>query len=141
MLYLVVVGLLAVAANAPVEAHHSAAMFDLQKEVTVQGTVKDFQYTNPHSWLLVVVQDAEGKDVEWSFEAEGPSSLLRAGIKKSALRPGDKVSVLTHPMKDGRPAGQWISVTKDDGTLLSTRGAPPTPSAADATGGVAAPRE
>ena len=106
-------------------AHHSAAMFDMEKEVTISGTVKDFQYTNPHSWLIVVVHGADGKDVEWSFETEGPSSLLRAGIKKSSVQEGDKISMTTHAMKDGRPAGQWLVLTKADGTVLAPRGAPP----------------
>jgi len=105
-------------------AHHSAAMFDMEKEVTLKGTVKDFQYTNPHSWLIVVARGADGKDVEWSFESEGPSSLLRAGIKKSSVQVGDKISMTTHPMKDGRPAGQWLVLTKADGTMLAPRGAP-----------------
>jgi len=114
-------------------AHHSAAMFDMQKEITVQGTVKDFQYTNPHSWLIVVAKGADGKDVEWSFESEGPSSLLRVGIKKSSLLPGDKISMKTHPMKDGRPAGLWLELTKSDGTVLSPR-PPPPPAPAAAAG-------
>src|SRR5579872_7173126 len=65
----------------PALAHHSAAMFDRDKQVTVQGTVREFQYTNPHSWLLVIVMEPDGKTTEWSFEAEAPSTLLRSGIK------------------------------------------------------------
>ena len=59
-------------------AHHSGAMFDDKKEVTVTGVVKEFQYTNPHSWLLVDVTGKDGKVTTWGFEAEGPSSLTRA---------------------------------------------------------------
>jgi len=110
-------------------AHHSAAMFDSTKEITVKGTVKDFQYTNPHSWLIVVSRGADGKDVEWSFESEGPSSLLRSGIKKSSIQVGDEISMTTHPMKDGRPAGQWLVLTKKDGTVLAPRGLGPPPPA------------
>jgi hypothetical protein len=102
-------------------AHHSGAMFDAQKEVSLQGTVKEFQYTNPHSWLVVNVPDASGKVTEWSFEAEGPSTLLRAGIKKSSLMPGDKVTVKGHPLKDGRPGAGLVNVTKADGTVLNPR--------------------
>jgi hypothetical protein len=119
------------AALAPLAyAHHSGAMFDMQKELTLQGTVKDFQYTNPHSWLIVLVKDKSGADVEWSFETEGPSTLLQAGIKRSSLKPGDKVTVKTHPMKDGRPAGTWNVVTKADGTTLTPRAAVPPPGSA-----------
>ena len=106
-------------------AHHSAAMFDMEKEVTINGTVKEFQYTNPHSWLIVVAPGADGADAEWSFEAEGPSTLERAGVKRSSLQVGDKISVKSHPMKDGRPAGLWLIVTKSDGTVLRPRPASP----------------
>jgi hypothetical protein len=102
-------------------AHHSGAMFDSTKQVTLQGTVKEFQYTNPHSWLVVNVPDASGKVTEWSFEAEGPSTLLRAGIKKSSLMPGDKVTVKGRPLKDGRPGAGLVDVTKADGTVLNPR--------------------
>jgi hypothetical protein len=105
-------------------AHHSGAMFDATKEVDIQGTVKEFQYTNPHSWLIVNVPDASGKVTEWGFEAEGPSTLLRAGIKKSSLMPGEKVTVKGHPLKDGRPGANLMLITKADGTQLSPRGAP-----------------
>ena len=103
-------------------AHHSGAMFDGTKTAVLQGTVKEFQYTNPHSWLVVNVPDAAGKVTEWSFEAEGPSTLLRAGIKKSSLMPGDKVTVRGHPLKDGRPGGGLVDVTKADGSVLNPRG-------------------
>ena len=105
----------------PALAHHSGAMFDPTKTVTLEGTVKEFQYTNPHSWLVVNVPDASGKVTEWSFEAEGPSTLLRAGIKKSSLMPGDKVTVKGHPLKDGRPGAGLMNVTKADGTVLNPR--------------------
>lgn len=102
-------------------AHHSGAMFDDAKEVTVEGTVKEFQYTNPHSWLLVDVKDADGKVTTWGFEAEGPSTLLRAGIRRSDFAPGTKVSVTGHPMKDGRPAGAWVKAVRDDGKVFNPR--------------------
>jgi len=107
---------------APALAHHSGAMFDPTKTVTLEGTVKEFQYTNPHSWLEVVVVGADGKETEWGFESEGPSTLLRAGIKAKSFMPGEKVTVMGHPMKDGRPAGSLVSVTKANGTVLSPRG-------------------
>ena len=69
------------ALSGPALAHHSGSMFDPTKTVTIEGTVKEFQYTNPHSWLEVMVTQPDGKVVEWGFEAEGPSTLLRAGIK------------------------------------------------------------
>jgi hypothetical protein len=104
-----------------IQAHHSAAMFDMSKTVTLQGTVKEFQYTNPHSWLQVLVVSPDGKTVEWGFESEGPSTLLRVGIKLKTFQPGDKVTIVAHPMRDGRPAGAWISATKADGTVYNLR--------------------
>jgi hypothetical protein len=107
-------------------AHHSAAMFDHSKTISLHGTVKNFQFTNPHSWLIVMVTGADGKPVEWGFEAEGPSTLLHAGILPKSFRPGDKVTITANPMRDGRPAGALISVLKADGSVYATRpGAPP----------------
>jgi hypothetical protein len=102
-------------------AHHSATMFESEKTITVSGTVKEFQYVNPHSWLYVVVTDDQGEETLWGFEAEGPSVLMRAGIKNDALQPGDMVTVTARPLRDGRPAGAWVSVTKADGTVLAQR--------------------
>jgi hypothetical protein len=102
-------------------AHHSAAMFESEKTVTLNGTVKEFEYTNPHAWLWVVVTDDKGEETLWGFEAEGPSTLMRAGIKKNSLQPGDAVTVIARPLRDGRPAGAWVSVTKADGTVLAPR--------------------
>lgn len=114
---------LALAAGS-IQAHHSAAMFDMSKTVTLQGTVKEFQYTNPHSWLQVLVASSDGKTVEWGFETEGPSTLLRVGIKLKTFQPGDKVTIVAHPMRDGRPAGAWVSATKADGTVYNLRPSP-----------------
>jgi|SRR5665213_3340330 hypothetical protein len=107
-------------------AHHSAAMFDHSKTITLHGTVKNFQFTNPHSWLIVIVTSADGNPVEWGFEAEGPSTLLHAGILPKSFRPGDKVTITANPMRDGRPAGALISVVMADGSVYKTMpGAPP----------------
>lgn len=114
--YMAVIALLAAAPVAL--AHHSNTMFDLSKEVTLQGTVKEFQYTNPHSWIVVDVADADGKVTVWSFETRNTSSLLRAGIRKSSLAAGDKVTVKAHPLKDGRTGAELIVLTKADGTVL-----------------------
>jgi len=103
---------LAVAAR-PAMAHHSGAMFDNQKEVTFTGVVKEFQYTNPHSWLLVDVKGPDGKVTTWGFEAEGPSSLTRAGIRLKDFTPGTVITITGHPMKDGRPAATWIRAVRD----------------------------
>lgn len=105
-------GALLAAATFQAAAHHSGAMFDDKKEVTFTGTVKEFQYTNPHSWLLVDVKGTDGKVTTWGFEAEGPSTLLRAGIRKSDLAPGTEITITGHPMRDGRPAAAWMKATR-----------------------------
>ena len=111
---------LALGAWSPVWAHHTASMFADDKELVLSGTVREFQYTNPHSWIqLVVVQN--GVPVEWSVETQAPIVLLRAGIKPGSLKPGDKVVVRMHPLKDGGPGGEMIDVKKEDGTVLTLR--------------------
>jgi hypothetical protein len=111
---------LGVAAN----AHHSGAMFDPEKTITIKGVVKEFEYTNPHSWLWVTVTNEDKTTTDWGFEAEGPSTLFRNGIKKSDLRPGDKVTVTGRPMRDGRPAAAWVNAVKEDGRVLTPRPLP-----------------
>ncbi len=113
---------LATFAALPATAHHSDAMFDSGKELTLSGTVKEFQYTNPHSWIQLVVPAAAGAPVEWSIETAAPSVLLRAGIRPTSLQPGDKISLRFHPLKSGGPGGSLIEIKKDDGTTLSLRG-------------------
>lgn len=112
-------GLLLIAV--PSLAHHSAVMFDDSKEVTLKGTVKEFQYTNPHSWLIVDVKNDDGTVTTWGFEAEGPSTLTRAGIRKSDFAPGTEITISGHPMRDGRPAAAWIKATRSDGRDFDPR--------------------
>ena len=102
-------------------AHHSGAMFEETKTVTLQGVVKEFQYTNPHSWLLVDVTGKDGKVTTWGFEAEGPSTLQRAGIRPSDLSPGTKITITGRPMKDGRPAATWEYAVRADGKRFEPR--------------------
>ena len=106
---------------APALAHHSGAMFDADKSVTVSGTVKQFQYTNPHAWLVIEVPEA-GKVTTWSFEMGELSALTRAGIHKQDFEPGTKVTVTGHPMKDGRTAGSFNKAVRADGVEFTPRG-------------------
>ena len=92
-------------------AHHSFSMFDGVKELTLEGTVVEFQWTNPHSWIQIVVKDASGKMVEWSIEMASPNSLARSGWKRSAIKPGDKAVLVIHPLKDGGAGGSLVSAT------------------------------
>lgn len=110
-----------IVAAAPAMAHHSAAMFEEKKTITVEGVVKEFQFTNPHSWLLVDVTDKDGKVTTWGFEAEGPSTLQRAGIRPSEFPAGTRLTITGRPMKDGRPAAIWESAIRADGKKYDPR--------------------
>jgi hypothetical protein len=96
-------------------------MFDEKKTITVEGEVKEFQFTNPHSWLLVDVTDKDGKVTTWGFEAEGPSTLARAGIRPSDFKVGTRLKITGNPMKDGRPAAIWVSAVRADGKAFNPR--------------------
>ena len=108
-----------------VEAHHSGVMFDSTKEVTFEGTVKEIQYTNPHSWLLVDVKNKDGSVTTWGFEAEGPSTLMQRKIRPSDFPFGTKLTITGNPMKDGRPAAIWVKAERSDGKVFSPRGQAP----------------
>jgi len=111
-------GLVAALLAAPALAHHSFAMFDADKTVELSGTVKELQWTNPHSWLQVMVESADGKSIEWSLEMGSPGALARTGWRPRTVVPGDKVTVSIHPLKDGSSGGQLLTVTLPDGRTL-----------------------
>src|SRR5580700_8680635 len=102
----------------PAIAHHSFAMFDAEKSKTLDGTVKEFQWTNPHSWILMTVSNAEGKAEQWAIEMGGPAGLARQGWVPKTLTPGMKIQAVIHPLRDGTPGGQFMAVTLPDGTQL-----------------------
>ena len=112
-------------AAAPASAHHSGAGVDRSRTVTVSGIVKDFRWTNPHSWIDLEVADEKGTTGVWSIEMNPPPYLIRAGWKSTSLKPGDKVSVTLYPIRTGEPGGIFVSVTLADGTVLSGRGGGP----------------
>jgi hypothetical protein len=102
----------------PVFAHHSNAGFspDAVKEIT--GTVKEFQFRNPHSWIQVNVTDATGKVTEWSFEWGSPNQLGREGVRPATFSPGMNVTIKFHPMLNGTPVGGFIGAKMPDGKIL-----------------------
>ncbi|HXJ03431.1 MAG TPA: DUF6152 family protein [Micropepsaceae bacterium] len=120
------ISFLAVAVSAvatPALAHHSFAMFDSDKTITLSGTVKEFEWTNPHSWIhITTVDPASGQPADWSFEMGSPGQLGSRGMKPDSLRPGDKVTVRAHPMKDGSHGGQYMSATLADGRTFGNAG-------------------
>jgi Family of unknown function (DUF6152) len=102
----------------PALAHHSFAMFDAEKKVTLEGTVKEFQWTNPHSWILMTVSNAQGQPEQWAIEMGGPSGLARQGWVPKTLTPGMKVKTVIHPLRDGTAGGQFMAITLPDGTEM-----------------------
>jgi hypothetical protein len=108
---------------APVLAHHSAAGIDRTKSVTLVGTVKQFGWQNPHSWMEVDVPNDAGVVTTWKVEMTSPAFLIRAGWKSSTVKPGDKVTVKVFPLKSGDPGGLFQSVTLPGGSTLTERAA------------------
>jgi hypothetical protein len=111
------------AAVIPALAHHSFAMFDSTKQVTLEGTVREIQWTNPHTWVQLVVME-NGKSVEYSLEGQSPNGLIRMGWTKNMLKAGDKVKIVMSPLKDGSKGGSVISCTLPDGRVLGGYGEP-----------------
>jgi hypothetical protein len=101
----------------PAAAHHSFAMFDSTKEVVLDGTVKEFQWTNPHSWIQLTVNEG-GQVVEYSIEGSSPNGWARKGWTRHSLKPGDKVKLSMHPLKDGSRGGSFMKAVLADGTTL-----------------------
>jgi hypothetical protein len=99
-------------------AHHSPIVFDRTRQVTLTGTVTEFRWGNPHSWIHIDVADADGKVSNWGVEMDPASHLARAGWRASTLKPGDKVSVVVYPLRNDEKGGQYRSITLPDGKTL-----------------------
>jgi hypothetical protein len=101
-----------------VAAHHSNVAFAVETVLTANGVVKEWQWTNPHTWLILTIDDGKGGRAEWAMEGRAPSVLLRAGWSRTVLKPGDKVTVHYSPSKDGSKVGMIARVTLADGRVL-----------------------
>jgi Family of unknown function (DUF6152) len=99
-------------------AHHSANMFDSDRTIEISGTIREFQWTNPHVWIQVTVENADGAAEEWSIEGGGPNSLSRRGWRPTTFKPGDAVAFKVHPMRNGAPAGLFVGARLTDGATL-----------------------
>jgi hypothetical protein len=101
-------------------AHHSFAMFDTRSAKTVQGTVRAFEFSYPHSWLWIDVPDGKGGVEPWGFESASPTELNRvAGWTRATVKKGDKVSVTYCPLRDGRHGGAFVNVLLPDGRKIA----------------------
>jgi hypothetical protein len=112
------IGLFMLALATTAAAHHSFAMFDQSQQVTLKGTVSEFQWTNPHAWIHLDVPNANGVKDTWQVELNSPNNLKRQGWKSSSVKPGDQVTLVLNPLKDGSKGGLFVSITLPDGTVL-----------------------
>jgi hypothetical protein len=88
-------------------AHHSTAMFDQENPVELMGTVKEFKFTNPHTFILLEVKGADGSATVWTLEGGTPSSLTRDGWNNKSIKPGDELKMKVAPLRSGAPGGSW----------------------------------
>ena len=99
-------------------AHHSFAMFDRDKQVTVNGTVHDFQWTNPHAWIDIDVPGSQGLE-KWGIELNSPNNLARQGWRSNVMKPGDKVTVVLNPLRSGEKGGLFLQATLSGGKVIT----------------------
>jgi hypothetical protein len=100
------------------DAHHSSAMFDKEKVIEVTATVREFQWTNPHVWIEIIVESEDGVAEDWSIEGLGPNGLFRNGWRPNSFKAGDKITIRFNPMLDGSKAGGFIGAKFEDGHTL-----------------------
>jgi hypothetical protein len=93
-------------------------MFDADQSTTLQGTVKEFQWVNPHAWIFVMVPNHDGQMEQWAVEMGGPGQIARQGWTQKTLAPGMDVKLTIHPLRDGSNGGQFVGITLPDGTQL-----------------------
>ena len=105
----------------PAQAHHSGAMFDQAVTKTLVGTVREFQWTNPHCFIQLLVKDESGQDVEWSLEMTAPIHLQRIGWHRSSLKPGDHITVTIHPLRNGAKGGNVLQAIGSNGKPIGVQ--------------------
>lgn len=118
--YALAAGLLACATSGA-QAHHSRAMFDLNKHIELSGEVREFQWTNPHCYIQLTVRNAKGESEDWTVEMGPPHSLKENGWGKFSLKPGDKIRLTIAPLRSGGKAGELEKVERQDGTPIGRR--------------------
>lgn len=105
-------------------AHHSFAPFNLTTEKTIVGTIKQFDWTNPHTWIWIDVANDKGGVDTWGVEGMSPNYLARRGWTRTTFKPGDKATIVVRPMKDGSPGGMFVRATLANGRELTFAGEP-----------------
>ena len=104
-------------------AHHSFAAFDITTQKTVSGTIKKFDWTNPHTWIWLDVTNEQGVVETWGIEGMSPNYLARRGWSRTTLKTGDKLTVTVRPMKSGEKGGMWVTAKRPNGETLMMGGA------------------
>lgn len=107
----------------PASAHHSFAMFDYNKEITITGELKELEWTNPHIHILVNVPNGRGGMAEWDVEGGTPGNLRRTGWSRDVIKPGEKISVVIRPLKNGMNGGMLVRANRGDGSAIGATGA------------------
>jgi hypothetical protein len=105
-----------------VSAHHSFSPFNMTSEKTIVGTVKQFDWTNPHTWIWLDVPNEKGGVDTWGIEGMSPNYLARRGWTRTTFKPGDKATLVVRPLKDGSPGGMFVRATLADGRELTFAG-------------------
>ena len=116
-----VIGTVAVIVGAfaiPAYGHHSYAMFDEESEITLEGTVEEFQWTNPHGWVHINVANEQGENTLWAIETGSPASLFRQGWRPDTIVQNDQVTFTFNPLRNGEPGGNLSSIVLPDGTVM-----------------------
>jgi hypothetical protein len=108
-------------------AHHSPAVFDRTREVKLVGVVKEFRWSNPHSFIELEVRNEKGGAELWAVEMNPPSYLVKAGWKSSTIRPGQTVTIMINPLRTPEKAGKFVSITLEDGKVLTENPPPVAP--------------
>jgi len=106
---------MALAVAAPAWSHHSHAMFDMGKDVSVTGTVTEYAFRNPHVFLYIEVPGANGEVVNYSIEMSNIPNMIRRGIGQATFKHGDRITAKVHPLRDGRPGGNYVTIVAADG--------------------------
>ncbi len=111
----------------PAATHHSQTMYDGDTEIEMRGVVEEFDWTNPHTWLYVMINEVDGSSSQWVFESNSTGQLTRVGWAADSIKAGDEVTVIMHPLRDGTRGGSIVAVHLPDGTVLPSGGVSPDP--------------
>ena len=111
----------------PAAAHHSQVMYDGDTEIEMRGVVEEFDWTNPHTWLYLTIEEENGAESQWVFESNSTGQLTRVGWAANSIKSGDEVTIIMHPLRDGTRGGTIVEVRLADGTILPSGGMRPDP--------------